>query len=166
MRRLFVIAATALLTATAVAADRSVTLALGGSQSVTVERKMATIYVSDPAIVTVSARDGTHIALTGRRGGHALIVAVDEKGKTIMAADVTVRKGVSQAASGETLTLQRGTERITYACAGNGCKISSRSGKAAEATMPVVPPFQMPPIAAPSFAPVAAAMPVGVMPGG
>lgn len=148
------------------AADKSVVLKAGAVRTIAFQRPIDTLYVANPAIASATAYDSTHIVLAGKRGGNTTVVAVDMQGNIIATTEVTVHSKAGHVATSlDTITLIRGTEQIVYSCNSGGCMETRRSGSGAKQKAPSAM-FPTAPIAAPNFAPVMQAMPIGIMAGG
>jgi hypothetical protein len=138
MRRGLMLAVSALvLTVAAGAAENAYSLAPGGKRTVAFDRPVETLYLADPAVADVRAIDKQHITLTAKTRGVTSFLALDAQGAAVMKGRVTVGVivGVRRTAEpADTVTLQRGSEHVTYACGDSGCRATRRSGgKGAEA---------------------------------
>lgn len=84
---------------------------------------VATVYVGNPAIADVTVVDANRVFVLGKNFGMTNIVALDNKGNEVFNKSVTV-----YGRSAGTVTLQRGTAKTTYACAGSHCEIAPMPG--------------------------------------
>lgn len=129
MRRAFLaaavlIAATPLGTAAAFAAGDSVALALDEVHTVTFKTPVATVYVGNPTIADVTMLDARHAFVQGKGYGRTNIVALNRDNVQVFNAHIAV---VGQRDT-STVTLNRGTQRITLSCAGGRCEPTPMPG--------------------------------------
>ena len=123
MRALF--AAAALIAATpAHAASDSVALALDEVHTLTFKTPVATVYVGNPTIADVTMLDARHAFVQGKGYGHTNIVALNRDNKPVFNANIAV----VGAHDSNTVTLNRGTQRITFTCAGGRCEPTPTPG--------------------------------------
>ncbi|GAA0582352.1 pilus assembly protein N-terminal domain-containing protein [Rhizomicrobium electricum] len=93
-------------------------------------KPVATLYVGNPVIADVMIIDSRHAFVQGKAFGTTNIVALDSAGHPIANQQIVV---AGKSGAGATVTLQRGKEQMTYACAGNRCQPSPQPGDAKEA---------------------------------
>lgn len=86
-------------------------------------RPVATLYVGNPVIADVMIIDNRHAFVQGKAFGSTNVVALDASGRPIANQQIVVA-----ARGNSTVTLQRGKDRTTYACANNACQPSPQPG--------------------------------------
>jgi hypothetical protein len=84
---------------------------------VSFDKPAATVYVGNPTIADVTIIDSKHAFLLGRSFGTTNLIALAQDGTEITDMHVTVF-----GKSGGTVTVQRGVNSLTYACAASQCK--------------------------------------------
>ena len=129
MRRAFLavaalIAATPFVTVAASAAGDSVALALDEVRTVTFKTPVATVYVGNPTIADVTMLDARHAFVQGKGYGSTNLVALNRDNKQVFNAHVAV-VGAKDA---NTVTLNRGVQRVTLTCAGGRCEPTPMPG--------------------------------------
>jgi len=124
---------TALLLATAVsvlgyapALASGVSVAMDEVRLIAFDKAAATVYVGNPTIADVTIIDSRHAFLLGRSFGTTNLIALGQDGSPITNMQVTVF-----GKSGSTVTVQRGVNALTYACAASQCKPTPVPGDAA-----------------------------------
>jgi Flp pilus assembly secretin CpaC len=138
--RYFTVVAAILLASAALAEEPEVTVAAGGKKVVAFASPAATLYIENASVVDAGSTDSRHIVLTGKSRGTTEIMAIDTSGTEVYRGRITVvaapprQRGVD---ASDNLVLQRGSERVTYACSDAHCQVAGRSGKpqAADATL-------------------------------
>jgi hypothetical protein len=93
-------------------------------------KPVATLYVGNPVIADVMIIDNRHAFVQGKAFGSTNVVALDSAGHPVANQAIVV---AGKGGAGGTVTLQRGKEQITYACAGNRCQPAPQPGDAKEA---------------------------------
>lgn len=86
-------------------------------RTLTFENPITTIYVGNPAIADITMIDARHAFVLGKGYGRTNIVALNHDGVQIYNTRIDVAAG-----SSETLTLNRGAQRVTYNCADGRCE--------------------------------------------
>jgi Flp pilus assembly secretin CpaC len=129
MRRTFfaaaaLIAALPVVTGAAYAAGDSVALALDEVRTVTFKDPVATVYVGNPTIADVTMLDARHAFVQGKGYGSTNLVALNRDNKQVF----NSRIAVVGAKNSDTVTLNRGTQRITLTCAGGRCEPTPTPG--------------------------------------
>jgi hypothetical protein len=132
MRR--AVLATALLIAAspACAADNSVALALDEVHTLTFKTPVATVYVGNPTIADVTMLDARHAFVQGKGYGRTNLVALNQDGVQVFNTSITV----TGASGGNTVVLNRGSQRITLNCAGQRCEPTPMAGDGKDAYDP------------------------------
>jgi hypothetical protein len=106
------------------AAAADVTLGLDEVHTLTFKRPVATVYVGNPAIADITMIDARHAFVLGKGYGHTNIVALNHEGAQVFNTEVTVLGGGTP----NTVTLNRGAQRVTYNCAGGRCEPAPMPG--------------------------------------
>lgn len=88
-------------------------------------KPVSTVYVGNPAIADVTVIDSRHVFLLGRNFGSTNLIALGQDGRQVANTHVTVfNRG------GSTVTVQRGPNSVTYACANSQCRAAPLPGDA------------------------------------
>ena len=116
---LFAVAAPALAAKTG-----AVNLGLDEVHTLTFRAPVATVYVGNPAIADITMIDARHAFVQGKSYGSTNIVALNHDGAQVFNTGVSV---TGTQASG-TVTLNRGSQRITLNCAGGRCELTPMPG--------------------------------------
>ncbi len=87
------------------------------------EKPVATVYIGNAAIADVNMIDATHAFLLGKSYGQTNLIALDSAGKQVANRQVSV-----YARAGNTVTVNRGAEQMTYACNGARCEFTPKPG--------------------------------------
>lgn len=114
MRRLAVpalIAAAALLPGICMA--QALTVTIDQAQRLTISRPAKDVIVGNPALVDVAILDEHHLLLTGKAYGVTNLVVTDPLGREILQ-----RQMIVSAPEQNRVTVYRGAEASSYACAG------------------------------------------------
>lgn len=126
MRRALFAAALFAAAPAAFAAD--VSLGLDEVRTLTFRDPVATIYVGNPAIADITMIDARHAFVQGKAYGRTNIVALNHDGVQVYNARIDVSQG-----SNETLTLNRGVQRVTYNCNATRCEQAPIPGDSKDA---------------------------------
>ena len=86
-------------------------------------KPVATVYVGNPVIADVNVIDAKRVFVLGKSFGQTNIIALDADGKQVANSRVTVH-----ARSGSTVTLNKGTQQQTFACASGRCENTPTPG--------------------------------------
>lgn len=97
---------------------------------VTFAKPVSTLYVGNPVIADVMIIDSRHAFVQGKAFGSTNVVALDAAGKPVANQQIVV---AGKSGGSSTVTLQRGREQTTYACAANRCQPSPQPGDSAGA---------------------------------
>jgi len=125
MRRTIALLATALLTVGAASARSSaVSIPLDEVRMVAFAKPVATLYVGNPMIADITMIDKRHAFVLGKAFGATNIIALDSAGRQISNNQIVVAGG----GGGGVVTLQKGSARVTYSCAGQRCEMTPRPG--------------------------------------
>jgi hypothetical protein len=124
------LAAAAFAAVPAFAGNGTVSLAAGSRTVIAFSRPVATLYIADPAVADVHAIDRQHISLAAKARGTTEFLALDANGVTVMSRKVVVTGGFAARSGGPgwAVTLQKGGERIVYACSDAKCLAGERTG--------------------------------------
>lgn len=141
MRTGFVLLAALMTTAAATAGDDAIAVAAGGRYTVSFDKSVATLYIADPSVLDAHGVTDRIAYLIGKRGGRTQIVALDADGKTVLRREIVVTaRRAARTDSAENVVLQRGFERVTYACSGSQCRVAQRSGGGKSSGEPAATP--------------------------
>ena len=125
MRRALFVAALFTVAAPALAAQTAaVNLGLDEVHTLTFRAPVATVYVGNPAIADITMIDARHAFVQGKAYGRTNIVALNHDGVQVFNTGVSVTGGESSG----TVTLNRGSQRITLNCAGGRCEPTPMPG--------------------------------------
>lgn len=130
MRR--AIFAAALLATVPAYAASDVRLGLDEVHTLTFKRPVATVYVGNPAIADITMIDARHAFVQGKGYGRTNVVALNQDGVQVFGTGITV----TGASSGNTVVLNRGSQRITLNCAGQRCEPTPMPGDGKDAYDP------------------------------
>ena len=128
MRRVLFAALAIAAVTPAFAAPGGIALTMDEVRTITFEKPIATVYVGNPAIADITMIDARHAFLLGKSYGRTNIVALNHDGDQVFNDRVSVASG-----GNETLTLNRGSQRITYNCVDNHCQPAPIPGDGKEA---------------------------------
>src|SRR6185437_15965127 len=90
---------------------------------------VATVYVGNPSIADVTMIDARHAFVQGKGYGRTNIMALNHDNVMIFNTHVTVTGN----AGGGTVTLNRGSQRVTLNCAGGRCEPTPMPGDSKDA---------------------------------
>jgi hypothetical protein len=121
-------AALALLTASPALAD-GIGLSLDEVRTVTFPKPVSTVFVGNPAIADINMIDNRHAFVLGKSFGQTNIVALNQNGGQVS----NTRVSVMEAASGSTVTVNRGAQRLTYSCTAGRCEPTPLPGDGKDA---------------------------------
>ncbi|MBI1330693.1 MAG: hypothetical protein GC166_12420 [Alphaproteobacteria bacterium] len=85
-------------------------------QMLTFTRPVSTVYVGNPSVADVTVIDATHVFVLGRAFGRTNLIALGPDGKQVTNSRINV-----YGRGGSTVTVQRGSNAVTYACSGSQC---------------------------------------------
>jgi hypothetical protein len=111
-------------------AGQAMSVPLDEVRVVTFAKPVATLYIGNPVIADVMIIDSRHAFVQGKAFGTTNVVALDTAGRAIANQQIVV---AGKFGAGSTVTLQRGKEQMTYACANNRCQPSPQPGDSKEA---------------------------------
>jgi hypothetical protein len=137
MRRLLIAAAVFAATASAASAGQAMAVPLDEVRVMSFAKPVSTLYVGNPVIADVTIIDSRHAFVQGKAFGATNIVALDANGRPVANQQIVVSgKGNS------TVTLQRGTQQTTFACAAARCQPSPQPGDGKDAFEPALDQIQ------------------------
>jgi hypothetical protein len=110
--------------AKAAKADPSLALSLDEVRTLTFETPVSTVYIGNPTIADVTMIDARHAFVQGKGYGRTNIMALNHDNVMVYNNHVTVT-GIE---SGGTVTLHRGTQRVTLNCVGSHCEATPTPG--------------------------------------
>jgi Pilus formation protein N terminal region len=105
-----------------------VAISMDEVRTITFPKPVATVYVGNPAIADINMIDSRHAFVLGKGFGNTNIVALDHEGDQVSNTHVSV-----MAREDSTVTLQRGTGRLTYSCTASHCEATPQPGDAKDA---------------------------------
>lgn len=118
-------AAMAALSAPAVAGN--IAVPMDQVRMVTFDKPVSTVYLGNPAVADVTVIDSKRVFVLGKAYGSTNLIALDGAGNQIAEKALTVYGG-----NGGTVTLNRGAEQLTYACAATRCEMAPLPGDASQ----------------------------------
>lgn len=124
-RSLFAVASLLLASVPALAGGTAVPL--DQARVIVFKKPVATLYVGNPLVADVTMIDKRRAMVQGKGYGTTNIIAMDAHGRQI-ANDIVVVAGGGPAL----VTLQRGVQRTTYACASSRCEVTPMPGDSQE----------------------------------
>jgi hypothetical protein len=130
MRRIVLAAVLSSLTFGSAEAGSAMSVPLDEVRVVSFVKPVATLYVGNPVIADVMIIDNRHAFVQGKAFGTTNVVALDSAGRPVANQQIVV---AGKGGAGATVTLQRGKEQMTYACAGNRCQPAPQPGDAKDA---------------------------------
>jgi hypothetical protein len=123
MRRhagLFAIALTLVGAAPAIAHD--ITIPMDEARVVTFQKPVTTVFVANPFVADVNTIDSTHAFVLGKAFGSTNLIALDAQGNQVESHHVSVF------GSSRLVTLNRGPNQYTFACATVRCETFAAPG--------------------------------------
>lgn len=130
MRRIVLAAVLSSLSFGSAEAGSAMSVPLDEVRVVSFVKPVATLYVGNPVIADVMIIDNRHAFVQGKAFGTTNVVALDSAGRPVANQQIVV---AGKSGAGATVTLQRGKEQMTYACAGNRCQPAPQPGDAKDA---------------------------------
>jgi len=103
--------------------NNTVSVPLDEVRVVAFDKPISTLYVGNPVIADITMIDKRHAFVLGKAFGATNIIALDAAG-----AQISNRQVLVFGASASTVTLQKGTTQITYACAASRCQAAPQPG--------------------------------------
>ena len=100
-------------------------IAMDEVRTMTFEKPVATVYVGNPAIADINMIDARHAFIIGKGVGSTNLVALDASGKPVSNTGIAV---LAASNSPSVVTLNRGTQRVTYNCTTNHCDVAPQPG--------------------------------------
>jgi|SRR6185312_1113749 len=120
------LAAAALCIAVPALAD-GIAIPMDEARVIAFDRPVQTVFVGNPMIADVNVIDARHAFILGKAFGVTNVIALDSRGNPIASRTVTVLGG------GTLVTLNRGDQQYTYACANARCEHARAPGDVKEA---------------------------------
>jgi hypothetical protein len=128
MRRILLATAAFAALSSAAVAGSAMSVPLDEVRVVTFARAVSTLYVGNPVIADVTIIDNRHAFIQGKAFGATNVVALDASGRPVANQQIVVAgKGNSM------VTLQRGSQQTTYACAASRCQSTPQPGDGKDA---------------------------------
>jgi hypothetical protein len=128
MRRIVLAAAALVALSSGANAGFAMAVPLDEVRVVSFASPVTTLYVGNPVIADVTIIDNRHAFVQGKAFGVTNIVALDANGRPVANQQIVV-SGKGNAV----VTLQRGTQQMTYACAASRCQTAPQPGDGKEA---------------------------------
>ncbi len=122
MKRGFALASFLLLSGAAYAHSADIVVPEDEARIVKFDKPVSTIFVANPVIADVNMIDTTHAFVLGKAFGATNLIAMDQAGNAIVSRHVTVF------GSSHLITLNRGPNQFTFACASARCETASAPG--------------------------------------
>lgn len=119
------IAAAAVLSAPAMAGD--IAVPMDQVRIVTFDKPVSTVYVGNPVVADVTVIDSKRVFVLGKAFGSTNVIALDAAGNQIADKALTV-----YGSGANMVTLNRGAEQLTYACAAARCETAPMPGDATQ----------------------------------
>lgn len=95
-----------------------ITVPIDQAKIVTFAKPVSTVYVGNPSMADVTVIDSKRIFVLGKSFGTTNLIAMDKNGELLSDYSLTVLGH----ASSSTVTLDRGAEQYTFACAAQRCE--------------------------------------------
>jgi hypothetical protein len=132
MRRIIiaVFSAAATFSLGAAYAGSAMSVPLDEVRVVSFARPVSVLYVGNPVIADVMIIDNRHAFVQGKAFGTTNVVALDAAGHPVANQQIVV---AGKTGGNSTVTLQRGSQQTTYACAGNRCQPAPQPGDSKDA---------------------------------
>jgi hypothetical protein len=128
MRRILLAASLSVLAASPALAGQAMSVPIDEVRVVSFAKPVTILYVGNPVIADVTIIDSRHAFVQGKAFGATNVVALDAGGRTVANQQIVV-SGKGNAV----VTLQRGTQQMTYACAASRCQTTVQPGDGKEA---------------------------------
>ncbi|HEX4636471.1 MAG TPA: pilus assembly protein N-terminal domain-containing protein [Rhizomicrobium sp.] len=109
--------------------NNAVALSLDEVNTLTFKTPVATVYVGNPSIADVTMIDARHAFVQGKGYGRTNIMALNHDNVMVFNTHITVTGG----AGGGTVTLNRGSQRVTLNCIGGRCEATPMPGDGKDA---------------------------------
>jgi hypothetical protein len=116
------IATTMLVAAPALAAEAGMSIPMDEARVIAFKRPVQTVFVGNPMIADVNMIDSRHAFIMGKTFGSTNVIALDGNGNPVASQHVIVL------GSSKLVTLNRGPDQFTYACATQRCEHSRVPG--------------------------------------
>lgn len=114
--------ASAAVLASAPAFSDGISVPMDEARVVAFSKPVQTVFVGNPMIADVNMIDPRHAFILGKAFGSTNLIALDGNGRPVASRHVTVLGGATM------VTLNRGPEQYTYACANVRCEHSRAPG--------------------------------------
>jgi hypothetical protein len=128
MRRILLATAAFAALSSAAVAGSAMSVPLDEVRVISFAKPVSTLYVGNPVIADVTIIDNRHAFIQGKAFGATNVVALDASGRPVANQQIVVAgKGNS------VVTLQRGSQQTTYACAASRCQSTPQPGDGKDA---------------------------------
>lgn len=122
MRRGLALVPVLLIAGMGQAAARDLVIPEDEARIVKFDKPVSTVYVADPVVADVNMIDTTHAFVLGKAYGATNLIAMDAEGSPVESRHVTVF------GSSHLVTLNRGPNQFTFACASVRCESATSPG--------------------------------------
>lgn len=127
VRTLVAAAATLGLAGSALAAaSDGISVPMDEARVIAFSKPVQTVFVGNPTVADVNVIDARHAFIMGKAFGSTNLIALDSSGHPVASRHVTVLGSTTL------ITLNRGPDQYTYACANVRCEHSRAPGDPAE----------------------------------
>ena len=120
--RSFVLGAATLFVGSTSALASGLAIPMDEARVVKFSKPAATVYVANPTVADVNTIDPTHVVILGKAFGQTNLIALDGHGNEIESEHVVVL------GSDHLVTLNRGSNQFTFACATARCETAMAPG--------------------------------------
>ncbi len=103
-------------------AEGGISIPLDEARVIAFAKPVQTVFVGNPTVADVNMIDPRHAFILGKAFGATNLIALDAKGNPIASRKVTVLGGSSL------ITLNRGNDQYTFACATGRCEHARAPG--------------------------------------
>lgn len=112
------LAGAALLAAAGTAQADQISVEMDKARTLTLVSPAATVIIGNPLIASAGIQDRQTLIITGKSYGVTNLIVLDTEGRTILSTDLSVTEADTPQTA--LVSLYRGAERTSYACAGSG----------------------------------------------
>ena len=126
-KRLLVAIAASIAGFAAPAYASGISVAIDQARIINFSEPVSTVYVGNPTMADISVIDPKRAFILGKAFGTTNLIALDAKGNVLTNVTLTVH-GLDNS----TVTLNRGSEQYTFACANSRCEAAPVPGDATQ----------------------------------
>lgn len=117
-RRLAAMAGAAMLIASGAAQADQISVELDKARTLSLAGPASTVIIGNPLVAAAGIQDRHTLIITGKSYGLTNLIVLDAQGATILSTDLVVTE--PEAPQTAMVSLYRGVQRTSYACAGGG----------------------------------------------